>query len=148
MPKTREKNRTGDPIRQVMTTDPVSMPASASLAEAARQMRDAGIGDVIVLEDSRVCGIVTDRDLVVRGLAEGRDPERTQIAEVCSRELTTLSPRDTVERAVELMRDKAIRRLPIVDDGRPVGIVSIGDLALERDPESALGQISAAPPNL
>jgi CBS domain-containing protein len=80
-------------------------------------------------------------------LAEGRDPARTTVGEICSRELTTLGPSDSVHDAVTIMRDKAIRRLPVVDGGRPVGIVSLGDLAVERDPESVLGGISAAPPN-
>jgi CBS domain-containing protein len=66
---------------------------------------------------------------------------------VCSAELATLAPEDTVDEAVRLMRQKAVRRLPVVEAGRPVGIVSLGDLAVEREPESALGDISAAPPN-
>jgi CBS domain-containing protein len=69
------------------------------------------------------------------------------VGQICSRELTTLSPDTPIEAAVQVMRDKAIRRLPVVEGERPVGIVSLGDLAVERDPESALGGISAAPPN-
>jgi CBS domain-containing protein len=134
-------------IREVMTANPVSLMAASSVAEAARAMRDAHIGDVIVLDNGRICGIVTDRDIVVRAVAEGRDPSTTKLASICSEELTTLSPTDNVEDAIYLMREKAIRRLPVVEGGKPVGIVSIGDLALERDPHSALGHISAAPPN-
>jgi CBS domain-containing protein len=110
-------------------------------------MRDANIGDVIVLQDDQICGILTDRDIVVRAVAEGREPATTKVADICSQELTTVSPTDEVEEAVRLMREKAIRRLPVVEGGKPVGIVSIGDLAVERDPHSALGRISAAPPN-
>ena len=110
-------------------------------------MRDGNIGDVVVLEDGQVRGILTDRDIVIRALAEGMDPSRTTVGEVCSRELTTLSPTDSIAQAVSIMRDKAIRRLPVVEGGRPVGIVSLGDLAVEREPDSALGGISAAPPN-
>jgi CBS domain-containing protein len=134
-------------INTVMTEPPVTAASSETIAQAARKMRDAGIGDVIVLEGSQVCGIVTDRDLVIRGIAEGRQPDETPIADVCSRELTTVTPDDTIDHAVSLMRDRAIRRLPVVEDGRPVGVVSLGDLAVERDPKSALGQISAAPAN-
>jgi CBS domain-containing protein len=102
-------------------------------------MRDADIGDVIVLEDSLVCGILTDRDIVLRGVAEGPDLAATKVSDICSQELTSVSPTDEVE--------KAVRRLPVVEGGKPVGVVSIGDLAIERDPHSAVGKISAAPPN-
>ena len=134
-------------IRDVMTANPISMPAAASVADAARAMRDAHIGDVIVLDDGRICGIATDRDIVVRAVAEGRDPFTTKVADICSQELTTLSPTDSVDDAVYLMREKAIRRLPVVEGGKPIGIVSIGDLAKSLDAHSALGYISAAPPN-
>jgi CBS domain-containing protein len=134
-------------IRDVMTVNPISMQAASSVAEAARIMRDSNIGDVIVLDNGRICGIVTDRDIVVRSVAEGRDPVTTKLADICSQELTTLSPTENVEDAVLLMREKAIRRLPVVEGGKPVGIVSIGDLATSLDPHSALGHISAAPPN-
>ena len=134
-------------IRDVMTANPISIPAAASVADAARTMRDSDIGDVIVLDDGRIRGIVTDRDIVVRAVAEGRDLLTTKLADICSQELTTLSPTDSVDDAVYLMRERAIRRLPVVESGKPIGIVSIGDLAKSRDPHSALGSISAAPPN-
>lgn len=110
-------------------------------------MRDADIGNVVVLDGQQTCGILTDRDVVVRAIAEGHDPAVTSLRGICSRNLTALSPRDSVADAVRLMRQKAIRRLPVVENHRAVGIVSIGDLALEKDPQSALGDISAAPPN-
>jgi CBS domain-containing protein len=135
-------------LREIMTQKPVTLQTSDSIVAAARSMRDANIGDVVVLEDGQVRGILTDRDIVVRALAEGRDPARTTVGDICSRELTTLSPQDTIGNAAAVMRDKAIRRLPVVAEGRPVGIVSLGDLTLERDPQSTLGAISAAPPNL
>lgn len=135
-------------IRDLMNSNPISMPMTSTVAEAARKMRDADIGDVIVLEDSQLCGIVTDRDIVVRAIAEGRDPAKVKLGDICSRDMTTLSPTDTVEDAVRLMRDKAIRRLPVVEKGKPVGVVSLGDLAVSQDPHSALGDISAAPPNV
>jgi CBS domain-containing protein len=110
-------------------------------------MRDAGIGDVIVERDGEVCGIVTDRDIVVRVAAENRTPGDVRLGDICSRELATLAATDIVEDAVRLMADKALRRLPVLDGGRAVGIVSLGDLAIERDPESALASISGAPSN-
>lgn len=134
-------------IRDVMTPDPLTMPAESSVIEAARAMRDSDIGDVIVTRDGELCGIVTDRDLVVRALADGQDPGAVRLGDVCSGDVTALSPESTVDDAVRTMRDKAIRRLPVVEGGRAVGIVAIGDLAVDRDPGSALADISAAPPN-
>jgi CBS domain-containing protein len=134
-------------IRSVMTSNPLTLPATSSVAEAARAMRDANIGDVIVLDGKQTCGIVTDRDIVVRAVAEGRSLSTTKLADICSQELTTLSPNDQVEDAVRLIREKAVRRLPVIEGGKPVGIVSIGDLAVSQDPRSALGHISAAPAN-
>ena len=135
-------------IGDVMTTNPQTLPESTTVREAAEAMRANDIGDVVVVDDNgKLSGILTDRDIVVRVVAEGRDPRATRIGDIASRDLTAVSPDDPVDRAVQLMRDKAIRRLPAVDKGKPVGIVSIGDLALDRDPGSALADISAAPPN-
>ena len=134
-------------LREIMTQRPVTVQATDTVAAAARSMRDGNIGDVVVVENDQIQGILTDRDIVVRALAEGRDPGRTTVGEICSRELTTLSPNDAIGDAEKVMRDRAIRRLPVVEGGRPVGIVSLGDLAVERSPESTLGGISAAPPN-
>jgi CBS domain-containing protein len=130
-----------------MTQKPLTLQTSDTITAAARTMRDGNIGDVVVLEQGQIRGILTDRDIVVRALAEGMDPSRTTVGEICSKELTTLAPSDSIAQAVSIMRDKAIRRLPVVEDGHPVGIVSLGDLAVERDPDSVLGGISAAPPN-
>lgn len=134
-------------VRDVMTPNPITMPATATAVDAAKAMRDGNVGNIIVLEDNRIFGIVTDRDLVVRGLGVGRNPLQTKLGEICSRELTTVSPTDEISNAVSLMKDKAVRRLPVVENDRPVGIVSLGDLAVERDQHSVLGEISAAPPN-
>jgi CBS domain-containing protein len=134
-------------IREIMTPDPVIMQASATPTEAARVMRDKGIGDVIVYKDNQFCGIVTDRDLTVRVLSESKSPTSATLESVCSREITALSPDDTTDAAVRLMRKKAVRRLPVVDDGQVVGIVSLGDLAMHLDGKSALADISAAVAN-
>ena len=136
-------------IRDVMTPSPQTLPESTVVREAAEAMRANDIGDVIVVDDNgALTGILTDRDIVVRVVAEGRDPRATRIGDIASRELVAVSPDDPVDRAVQLMRERAIRRLPVVEQGKPVGIVSIGDLALYRDPDSALADISAAPPNI
>lgn len=133
-------------LRDVMSTDLVECNSSASLADAARLMRDRDIGTVLVTADGALRGIVTDRDLVVRCLADAADPS-TALGNAFSGELVTAGPDDSVESAVEIMRSRALRRLPVVDGGRAVGIVSLGDLARERDPQSALADISAAPAN-
>ena len=133
-------------IRELMTLNPVSMPGTASVQEAACAMRDHDIGDVIVIEHDQVCGIVTDRDIAVRLVAEAQDPAATTLATICSHSLLTVTPTDSIEEAMRLMRLHAVRRLPVVEAGKAVGIVSLGDLAVERDPKSVLGKISDAPP--
>ena len=136
-----------DNIRDVMQPNPVTMPSTASVHEAACAMKDQSIGDVIVLDQGRLCGILTDRDIVVRALAEGRDARTTRIGDICSRELTTISPQESVSQAVRIIREKAIRRLPVEENGRVVGIITMGDIALARDPRSALADVSGAPAN-
>jgi CBS domain-containing protein len=136
-------------VQDVMTPNPCAISPEASVMDAAEIMRECDIGDVIVLEGDWLFGILTDRDIVVRALAEGLEPETTPVGEICSRELTTIEPTASVKHAVQLMREKALRRLPVVDgSGHVIGIVSIGDVALERDRRSALADISAAPPNV
>ena len=135
-------------LREVMTPNPKALSQSATIMEAACAMRDNDIGDVVVLDNGRLCGIVTDRDIVVRALAAGCDPNRTSVGEICSRALVTLAPEDSTGQAVRVMREHAIRRLPIEDRGRVVGIVSLGDVAVDADRRSALADISAAPPNV
>jgi CBS domain-containing protein len=94
-----------------------------------------------------VSGIVTDRDIVVRGVAEGRDADSTQVSDVCTSGVETIDPSASVDDALRLMREHDIRRLPVTKNGRPVGILSLGDLAVEREPESTLADISAATPD-
>ncbi len=133
-------------IRDVMTAAPRALPEDASIVDAARVMRDEDIGNVLVTRGGRVTGIVTDRDIAIRIIAEDRTPADTPLRDAASEELVTLSPDDAVEDAIRMMREKALRRVPVVDGGKAVGIVSIGDLAVERDSDSALADISAAEP--
>jgi CBS domain-containing protein len=135
-------------IRDIMTPSPHTIQPTASVMEAAHIMRKSDVGDVIVVEGKRLFGILTDRDIVVRVLAEGKDPETTPVSDVCSRELTAVRATDSIGTTVRVMREKAIRRLPVVEEsGEVIGVVSLGDVAVERDPHSALADISAAPPN-
>ncbi|MGW7101854.1 CBS domain-containing protein [Streptomyces sp. NPDC054883] len=135
-------------VHEVMTGKPVTVEKLTSLAEAARVMRDADIGDVLVVDGGRLHGILTDRDLVIRAMAEDRDPAETTVQAVCSTEPVTIKPDDGVDRASDLMRRHALRRLPVqTADGELVGVVTLGDLEVERDPGSALAAISAAEPD-
>ena len=134
-------------VRDVMTSDLVTCPSSAPVMDAAGHMRDRNIGDVLVVDDGSVRGIVTDRDIVVRCVADGGDVRQATVGDVCSGDLTTVASDAPIEEAARIMRDNALRRLPVVDGGKPVGIVTLGDLAVDADPSSALGAISAARPN-
>jgi CBS domain-containing protein len=134
-------------VRDVMTSEPLTMDASETLTAAARQMRDASVGDVIVTEAGELRGLVTDRDITVRGVAEELDPGRTSIGQILTRDLVTVAADADVETAVELVRVHAVRRLPVLDGGRLVGAVSLGDLAVDRDSKSVLADISAEEPN-
>ena len=138
----------GKTVRDVMTPNPVAMEGTSTLLDAAKAMRDSDIGAVVVLDhDRKVVGLATDRGLVLRGVTQGLHPANARLEEVASKNITTLGPNDSLSDATHLMRSKAIRRIPVVDQGKPVGMLSISDLALERDPNSVLGDISSAPPN-
>jgi CBS domain-containing protein len=136
-------------IREVMTKNPTVLSETTTVTQAARAMRDSDIGDVIVTGegDDQIQGIVTDRDIVIRVVADGADPDNVTLDQVTSRNVTTLTVDDSVEDAIRVMREKDIRRIPILEGGRPVGIVSLGDLAVARDTDSVLADISAADPD-
>jgi CBS domain-containing protein len=134
-------------VEDVMTKNPVTLAGDSTVTDAARKMREANIGPVLVADNGNILGIVTDRDIVVRVIAEGKDPATTQLDSICSDKLVTLDPESPVGAAIAMMKEKAIRRVPVVKDGHVVGIVSLGDLAADREPKSALGKISEAPPN-
>ncbi len=134
-------------VRDIMTAAPVTVGPHTSVAQTARLMRDHDLGAVLVADDGRLRGLVTDRDLVVRSVAEGVDPEETTVVQACSEDLVTVRPDDELDLAVRLMREHAVRRVPVVDGEQPVGVLSLGDVALERDPDSALADIGVARPN-
>ena len=134
-------------IQEVMTRDPQSVDIEDPLTRAAELMKQSDIGAVIVTENGEMCGLVTDRDIIVRAIAEHRDPESTKVRDVASTGVESVSPDASVEDAIKIVREHNVRRVPVVQDGKPVGIVSIGDLAIERDQDSALADISSATPN-
>lgn len=136
-------------VRDVMTPAPEAVSLDTPLTTAARLMADQDIGDVIVIEPKteRVAGIITDRDIAIRAVAEGRNPDSTTVEEIFSRNLAAVSPADSIGRVLELMEDLKVRRLPVVEADRAVGIVSLGDLAVETNVGSALAEISSAAPD-
>jgi CBS domain-containing protein len=134
-------------VRELMTRAPLMVDVNDTLTQAARQMRDADVGVLIVTHTGDVRGVVTDRDITVRAVADELDPRTTRLAEIITHDLVAVSPEDDVATAVELMRTHAVRRLPVLDGEKVVGIVSLGDLAVERDSDSVLAQISADEPN-
>ncbi|MDX2825041.1 CBS domain-containing protein [Streptomyces ipomoeae] len=136
-----------DFVREVMTSGVVTVRPDASLVEAAQLMRAQDIGDVLVAADGRLIGVLTDRDITLRAVADGVDPLTVSAQAVCTPHPVVVGPDDAVSVAVTLMRDHAVRRLPVLEDGHPVGMVSLGDLAVSQDPRSALADISRAEPD-
>jgi CBS domain-containing protein len=134
-------------VEQIMTRNPRTVDASATLRDAARVMNESDIGDVVVMDGGQVTGIITDRDIAVRAVAEGRDPDNTPVSDVATTGVETIEPEASVDDALSRMREKDIRRLPVARNGEPIGIVSLGDLAVEREPDSTLADISAASPD-
>jgi CBS domain-containing protein len=143
----RTKERTMTTVSDVMTADPLTVDTAATVTAVAQRMRDAAIGDVIITAGDRVLGIVTDRDITVRAIAADIDPRATSIGDVITRDLVTVAPDDDLKAAEGLMRVHAVRRLPVLDGDRLVGVVSLGDLAVEEDSDSLLAEISVTEPN-
>jgi CBS domain-containing protein len=120
----------GKSVREVMTENPRTVAPDASVAEAARVMKEEDVGSVPVVEGDRLIGTLTDRDIVVRVIAEGRDPQSTKVREVASTDLVTIDPQQDLDEALRLMARHQIRRVPVVEeDGRLVGIVAQADAA-------------------
>jgi CBS domain-containing protein len=134
-------------VEEIMTTNPRTVNADDTVLQAAQVMRESDIGDVVVVEDGQVTGIVTDRDVVVRAVAEGRDADSTTVGDIATTGIQAIEPEASVDDALRTMREHDIRRLPVAKNGRPVGIISLGDLAVEREPDSTLADISAATPD-
>jgi CBS domain-containing protein len=135
-------------IRDVMTPAPVTVASTDMVTSAAKAMKECGVGAVPVITDGMLTGILTDRDITIRVLAEGHDAAAVRVGDVCTIEIVAVGMDDDVDEAIRLVRERAVRRVPVIDDGVPVGIISIGDLALTRDENSALAEVSSAPPNI
>jgi CBS domain-containing protein len=120
-------------VRDAMTLDPRSIGASASVVEAARLMREQHIGSLPVTEDERLVGMITDRDITTRVVAESAVPEATPVGDVYSRDLISVEPNKDLDEALELMARHQVRRLPVVENGRLVGMVAQADIALKEN---------------
>jgi CBS domain-containing protein len=118
-------------VRDAMTDDPRSIGAAESVVKAARLMRDEHIGSLPVTEDERLVGMITDRDITTRVVAEGAAPETTSVEDVYSRDLISVEPNEDLEEALQLMARHQVRRLPVVENGRLVGVVAQADIALK-----------------
>ena len=130
-------------VRDVMTPGPIGVNYYQSIGEAARTMRDWGVGAVLVVRDGSLCGLVTDRDLVIRALAEARAADEP-VGPLSSGNLIGVDADADASTAAHLMRQHTVRRLPVIENGQVAGIVSLGDLALGDDPASALAELSRA----
>jgi len=132
-------------VRDAMTENPRSIGASASVVEAARLMRDEHIGSLPITDDEELVGMITDRDITTRVVAEAADPKMTSVGDVVSRDLISVEPDEELEEAVQLMASHQVRRLPVVENGRLVGIVAQADVALTlRENEQRTGQLVEA----
>jgi CBS domain-containing protein len=135
------------PVRDVMTTPVESVGLDAPVREAAKQMQRRRIGDVFVVDEAgELRGIVTDRDLAVRAIAEDRSLD-TPVEEIMSPIAAAVAPTATVSAALDLMRQHEVRRLPVVEGGRPHGVVSLGDVSRSGGAGDVLADISTAPAN-
>jgi CBS domain-containing protein len=136
-------------VSDVMTKQVVYLPAETTLDEAARVMKEADIGDVVVTDGASLAGMLTDRDIVVRAVAERSDPATTTIGSIITREVVMIEQHSTAGEAATLMRERGVRRVLVCDSERKlVGVVSLGDLAMQLDPTSALSDISEHSPSI
>jgi CBS domain-containing protein len=115
-------------VREVMTVDPTAVSRDVTVREAARLLVERDVGPLPVVDGDLLVGIVTDRDLVVRVLADDRDPASTTVGEIASTTVVAIGPDEELERARGLMAEHGVRRLPVVEEGRLVGILSQGDV--------------------
>jgi CBS domain-containing protein len=134
-------------VRDVMTPGPIGVDYHRSIGEAARTMRDWGVGAVLVVNDQSLYGLVTDRDLVIRAVAEAKGPDEP-VGPLSSGNLIGVEADANCREAARLMREHAVRRLPVIEDGQVAGIVTLGDLAMQDDPVSALATVSQATANV
>jgi CBS domain-containing protein len=127
-------------VRDVMTANPKTCSTDASVADAAKAMAKEDVGPIPVVDGERLVGILTDRDIVVRVVAEGRDPQTTTVGEVATSGPTSVAPDEELDRALQLLAEQRVRRLPVVEGERLVGIVAQADIARQGD-DARTGQV-------
>ncbi len=141
MPHDEKKSYKGsDLVRQIMTTDVDMVSPSTKVTEAARNMRDMNVGSMPVVDRQELVGIITDRDIAVRVTADGINPDEVLVKEVMSTDLVTVGPEQTVDDAAKLMSQHQVRRLPVVENGKLVGILALGDVALDPAAKDEAGE--------
>jgi CBS domain-containing protein len=123
----------GKRIREVMTPSPETVEPGQAVAEAAKLMKQADVGMIPVVQEGQLSGTVTDRDIVLRVIAEGKSPASTTVGEIASGEVVTVDPEQELEEALELMAKHQVRRLPVVENGRLIGVLAQADVAREGD---------------
>ncbi|MGH9790496.1 MAG: CBS domain-containing protein [Candidatus Acidiferrales bacterium] len=129
-------------VKEIMTASLETTRPEATLKEAATQMKENDIGSLPVMQNGKLIGMVTDRDLVIRGTATGRDPGQTPVQEVMSADAICCSDEQDVKEAARLMQDRQLRRLPVLNrENKPIGILSLGDLARQTDAGLAGGTL-------
>ena len=122
----------GTKVREVMTNNPRCVTPETPVSEAARLMKSEDVGSLPILEGEKVTGVITDRDIVIRAVAEEKDPRGMTVREVASRELVTIRPDEDLSEALKLMASYQVRRLPVVDeDNTLVGVLAQADIAME-----------------
>ena len=127
-------------VRDAMTANPTAVQPAATVAEAAKKMKAEDVGSLPVVEGARLVGIITDRDIAVRVVAEGGDPRSATVAEIASRELETATPEQDLDEALRLMARRQVRRLPVVEGNRLVGMLAQADVA-EQAPHTRTGEV-------
>ena len=130
-------------VRDAMTENPRSIGKSVSVVEAARLMREQDIGSLPITDDEKLVGMITDRDITMRVVAEGGDPQATSVEDVYSQDLISVEPESDLDEALRLMARHQVRRLPVVENGRLVGIVAQADIALKAN-ETRTGELVEA----
>jgi CBS domain-containing protein len=130
-------------VRDAMTANPLSVGTASSVVEAAQLMRDRDIGSLPVVENERLVGVITDRDITVRVVAGSADPRSTTVGDVASRDAITATPEQELDEALGLMAHHQVRRLPVTEGGRLVGILAQADVAHEEDREKVGEMVEA-----
>ena len=135
-------------VSDVMTESPKTVSPDDTVVDAAKAMAENDFGAIPVVDGDELTGILTDRDITVRVVAEGKDPSDVKVGDIATTgDLATVEPDSSIDEAVKAMKEKDVRRVVVTEGAKPVGIVSLGDLAAKVNEDSVLGDISEAAPN-